>query len=461
MSSLHIELTKPEGRPFYRPGDLVTGVVHVNISYDTAHAQRIEVAFSGRSEIDCVRTYGETFRIFSPWQGSGRTIFFDQTQSVCTYDEHHLPALGASQWPFSFVFPAESSSTQLSRVTWQTSATSTTFPSGPGITLPPSWGEVITNWPATSGSASESPYDGEINGQVSILYELEARLVGGQGTYLRHATCPLPFVPYSRNAPTKPIFYKQDHTFKCESRQLLGKSDKFSLRSSVKSRLSKAPISTFKLVTDIPTSSTADEPLRLYLGIEYDFESSTAAEIPPVMLRELEIEYLEYVTLGFRNAVYSTDPVVTVKSLGKRRYITFPFKKANMIQVVEQMALHEVLPRDKLFVDELTFETPNIQRSYKGFSVTVTVVCAGKQFIATSRIRGQDFLFLPSPPPPNGIELQDSRRLPPEADSEAVHMLPEGRTVYELQGEAAHELEDTVGSPQVPRTSIYELSAPV
>ena len=253
MTSLRFELIESDRRDGYRPGDSVSGLVHLNLSHDTAQAKRIEVAFSGRSEIDCTQRstqyqIGGSYEERRPWHGNSRTIFFDDVQTICVYDKTHSPNFGASQWPFGFVFPSESSPNQCLR-RWRTSATLTTFPSEPGLPLPPSFHSYNEDWPATSTPHVYS----SISGRVSITYELEARLVGGQGNYIRHVFCTLPFAPHSCLPTAEPSFSRKEHLFQSESHQLLPKTDKFSFRSSAKSLLLKAPISAFKVITELPT----------------------------------------------------------------------------------------------------------------------------------------------------------------------------------------------------------------
>ena len=195
------------------------------------------------------------------------------------------------------------------------------------------------------------------------------------------------------------------------------------------------------------------EALPLYLGIEYDLEKSTAADLPPVLLREVRIGYL------IRQPLYTTDRITTIQSPAMRRYTHLVFENNNMIPITERMALHQSLPPDKLVMDELSFETPNIRRFYHDFFLAITVICTGKEFTASSRIEGCEFSFVPPAALPKGIELPGSRLLPPEAQSEAVYEMESRAAVKELQGEPLHELESNVRSDQLQGTTAVELPA--
>ena len=261
-----------------------------------------------------------------------------------------------------------------------------------------------------------------------------------QGTYLKHAFYTLQFVPYSQIPSLDPDFFTEQHSFRSESRQLFSKGKKTSLLSSAKSLLSKAPVSAFKLIIELPSHATMGEVLPLYLGIDYDLVNSTALDLPPVFLREVRIGWLEQIQLGSRLRVYSTEPTNTIQSLPLRRYMNFTFEKGKMMQVTERMALHQKITSDSFVVKNFSFEAPDIRRFYHDFYVVVTVVCNDKEFTASAGSKSRELVFLPPSLPPKGIELPDSRLLPPEAQSQAVYEMGNKAATNELHGEPLYEL---------------------
>ncbi|MCJ1474956.1 hypothetical protein MMC13_003616 [Lambiella insularis] len=463
MASLRLQLSKPDGRDSYSPGDAVCGLVYIDSSYDAEQVKRIEVVFSGRSEIECIQREshyqfsGRAYEEHRPWHGNCRIIYFDNIQTIGLFDDTHYLPSGVSHWPFSFVFPAVSNTNQQLRP-WRSSTTLSTVTSEPGITLPPSLSSYEEDWPTTSGPGVPSM----IRGRANVMYELEARLVGRQGDYIRHDICTgLPFTPTRGPLTAQPTYFRKEHSFQSESRQLLPGVDRFSLRSSAKNFLAKPPVSAFKIITELPRFSTMGQPLSIYLGVDYDLEKSTATELPPVLLREVRVGFLEQIQLGVRRPLYATDRVSTIQSRPKRRFIQHVFKKENMARVTERMNLHQSLPPDKLLVNDLSFETPNLRRFYHDFFLTATLVCAGKEFTASVRTGAAEFCLLAPSAPPRGIELPDSRLLPPEAQSDAVHEVDSRAAVNELQSEPLHEQESNMRSDRLQKAPAYELPAPL
>ena len=459
MTFMHIEISQLQGRDSFRPGDLVTGLVHLKLSHDAAqNAKRIEVAFSGRSEISCAVRHSQpgTPDEEVPWHGNGRTVFFDELQTVCVFDQSHLPVLGDSQWPFSFVFPALTSPTQrLSR--WGTSINLPTVSSEPDLPLPPSFVKKDNVWLST-GSPGVL---GGMTGSVTILYELEARLVTAQGTFIRHSNKPLAFVPYNRLPVTEPSFFRREHSIRCESRRLLPKVDQASFRFRAKSLMLKTPVSAFKIIFEIPTFSVAGEPLALHLGVDYDFENSTATQIPPVYLRTITIGYSDCVRLGLRHPVYATDQVQTIQTRYKTKIlIARTFSKDAAPQITERTDLRHCLPLDKLVVHDLSFETSNIKRLFNRLYVTATVSCADIEYPVGTRFGESTYDFIAPATPPEAVQLPDSRLMPPEAQSEDIHEAATTEAPKEIGGESVYELESTFRSAQVGRNPVFNSFSP-
>ena len=437
MTSIQINLIKHDGQQPYGPGDAVKGIVHLALFPDTAQAvNRIEVAFSGRTEIEC----GSHERRV-PWPGNGRFVLFDEAQTICSYDRLNPPTFGETQWSFSFVFPSETSFDPQQHVRrWRTSADLPTALSEPGLPLPPSLDVYRQDWPAKSAPLVY----GTTGGRASIIYELEARLVTTHGSYIRQVFSTVQFRPHTQLPTASPSFCMAERWFSAESRQLPSKNHKHSLLSGARSLLLKSLVTRFKLILETPLYATMGEALPIYLGVDYDLESSTAIDLPQVFLQSVKIGYIEQIELGPRQTSYMTGQSTTIQSLPSWRYIEFVYEKDKMIPVTERMALHRKLHSDKLVADKFSFETPNIRRFYHDFFVSVIVVCNGKSFTASSGMKGRDFVFLPPVAPSKDIELPDSRLMPPEAQSEPVHELESAHGINEMQGELVYELEGRV-----------------
>ena len=447
MTSIQIELIKEGGQQPYGPGDAVVGVVQLVLFPDTAQAvNRIEVAFSGRTEIECATRdaqypYSGSHDRRLPWYGNGRSVLFDEAQTICSYDRINPPTLGETQWPFGFVFPSESSFDPQQRLRrWRTSADLPTALSEPGLPLPPSLDVHRQDWPAKSAP----PAYGTTGGRVSIIYEVEARLVTAQGTYIRQVFSTIQFRPHTQPPAPSRVFCREERWFSAESRQAPVKNYKHSLISGAKSLLLKSLFTKFKLILELPFHATMGEALPIYLGVDYDLESSTATDLPQVFLQSIRIGYVEQIELGPRQTSFMTGQSTTIQSSPSWRYIEFVYEKDKMIPVTERMALHRKLHSDKLIADTFSFETPNIRRFYHNFFVSVTVVCNGKSFKAFSGMKNRDFVFFPPVAPLKDIELPDSRLMPPEAQSEPVHELESAHGINEMQGELVHELEGYV-----------------
>ena len=489
MTSLKFEMARPIGRKTYRPGDVVSGLVHLDLSHDAAqNAKRIEVAFSGRSEINCTTRTSE-WNGKAPWHGNLRTVFFDELQVVCVYDASHLPVLGNTQWPFSFVFPALTSSNQQLRK-WGTSINLPTTASEPDVPLPPSFFHEKDNW--TPSDISE--WNGAAQGYVGVRYELEARLVSAQGTYVGHVHQWLPFMPHNRLPATQPSYQKTLQTIRCESRRLLPSFNETSFRSRAKTLMLKNPVVTFRVVTEVPSFAVAGEPFPLYLGLQYDATNSTTMEMPPVYLRSVKIRFVEIVRLGLRQPVYTSDKVQT---LNRNWQITFQhdFGKDSRVRITEHLDLRDFIPPERLMVDEVAFETLNIKRKFIDAFVALVVTCAGNEYDVFTPFGNKDgsyFIIAPAAPP-KGIELAGSNWLPSEAQGEAIYETDTkaaasefasepiyeaearivrgeiaGKNVHridskivpsELPNEPIHELETTFRSVQLDGNQVYELSS--
>ena len=456
MTSLRFELSKLREDKSYRPGEPVSGLVHLNLFYDAAqNAKRIEVAFSGRSEIDCTMRLSQHDKRV-PWYGNGRIVFFDELQIVCDYDESHLPVLGKSEWPFSFTFPSLTSSNQRIQK-WATSADLSTVISEPNLPLPPSFSHRAY-FHRDDGWRPPLADQDSINGCVSIIYELEARLVTAQGTYIRQSHQALSFLPYNRLPAAQPSFIKKRHLIRCASRRLAANTDQASFRSRAKSFMLKAPISAFFLIIEMPRFSVTGEALPLHLGIEYDFDNSTTTEIPPVYLRSVQIKYRDNVRLGLRQRVYATDKVQTICSQ-TNKFMQHTSAKNEMVQIIERMDLRHHLPLEELVVNDLSFETLNIARTLSVMFVTVTVSCADIEYIVSMQPGEGVYSCIAPAAPPRGIELPDSRLLPPEAQGEAVYETETRIAAKELGSEPVHEVQNTARTAQLHGNPVYELSS--
>ncbi|MCJ1374649.1 hypothetical protein MMC20_005881 [Loxospora ochrophaea] len=251
----------------------------------------------------------------------------------------------------------------------------------------------------------------------------------------------------------EPRFYPKERRFYCESRQLMSKSDRLSFRSRAKSLVSKTPRLVFTIITELPAHAIMFEEMSVYLGIDYNLEHSTTEDLPPVLLREVRIGYLDQVELGFRQQMYSTERVTTIQSPPARKSVHCVFKKDQMVPITERMALRQILPPGRLVTDELSFETPNIRRYYHDLFITVTVVCAGEEFVASSRTEGRKFSFLPPALPPKGTELLASMVQPVEVPNGERYETESQAPLRELQGESLQELESRVPLVELPAGS--------
>ena len=413
------------------PQDVVSGLVHISLTPDVVqYLKRIEITFSGRSEIECLH---ESRR---PWSGNGRTILFDELQILYIDGDAQSPLPGFSQWSFSFIFPSQSCPSQHSRI-WPTSTTLPTLPSEPGLPLPPSVEIYKNDWKSTG----EEVY-GMLGGRASIIYELEARLVDAQGNYIAHAAYAIPFESPTSISLTEPTFIPKTHIIRCESRQLISNASKFSHRARARSLLQKVPRVVFKLITELPNFSISGQVLPIYLGVDFDFESSIVADLLSVLLRSVKVLLIEQFQLGYRQTAYSTDWDSTIRSISKRLPILLLFHPDEMVQITERVRLPPVA---KLVVENLlSFQTPNIRRSYRDFQLIVTIVCAGKEFSIVSH--QDEMSFIPPMASPKDIELSDSRLLPSELQSEAVCEIESGARINELQGAPFPELDGIVRS---------------
>ena len=447
MTSIQFELAEDGAHQPYGPGDAVAGIVHLVLFPDAAQAvKRLEVAFSGRTEIECATLdtrypYSGSYERRLPWYGNGRFVLFDEVQTICSYDQINPLTLGETLWPFGFVFPSESGFHPRQGLRqWRTSAHLPTVLSEPGLPLPPSLEVNRQDWPAKSAPLVY----GTTSGRVSIIYELEARLVTAQGSYIRQAFSTIRFRPHTQPQMAPPVFSRQERWFSAESRQVPLKNHRLSLISGARSLLLKSLVTRFKLILELPLYATMGEALPIYLGVDYDLDSSTATDLPQVFLESVKIGYTEQIELGPRQTSYMAGQSATIQSIPLWRNIRIVCEKDKMIPVTERMALHRTVLSEKLIVDKFSFETPNIRKYYHDFFVSITVVCNGKSFIACSSMKNRDFVFLPPVAPTKGIELPDSRLMPPEAQSEPVHEMESAHGVNEMQGGLVYELEGHV-----------------
>ena len=437
MTSLKFEITSIPGRKSYRPGDVVSGFIHLDLSYKAAQAaKRIEVAFCGRSEIDCTHSADH-----SPWQGNSRTVFFDELQVVCVYDPTHLPVIGHTQWPFNFVFPAVASANQRLRK-WDHL---TTVASEPDFPLPPSYpsrkrhADKI-NW--SSKSASTKTWSYAAQGRASIIYDLEARLLTVQGTYLSLCNQLLSFIPYIRLPVTQPSYEQSVHPIQCESRRLLPNFDQTSFRSRAKGFMLKNPVSAFKLIVGIPKFSVGGKPFPLYLGIQYDTEHSTTKELPPVYLQSVKISCVQRVFLGHHQPAQGADKGPKLRWQRQLIMLQYQFQKGSEVQITERIDLRDVIPVQSLMVHHVEFQTLNIEHKFLNLSVAMVVTCAGSEYPVSAQLGDQNSTYSIIPPtaPPKEFELASTDRLPSKVQSKAIYETKANVAAGETEGETNYEM---------------------
>ena len=101
---LHIQLENP--RPYYAPGDKLTGIVVFTTTADRAIG-KVEVTMLGRAKTKIVQHQGQSRRVYR-----GRATLFESSQTL--FDDHYARKADTFRWPFTFTIPNNPTSRELS-----------------------------------------------------------------------------------------------------------------------------------------------------------------------------------------------------------------------------------------------------------------------------------------------------------------------------------------------------------
>ena len=101
---LHIEIDNP--RPYYAPGDKLTGNVAFTTTADRAIG-KVEVTMLGRAKTKIIQHHGQSRRVYR-----GRAMLFEYSQTL--FEDHYTRKADTFRWPFTFTIPNNPTSRELS-----------------------------------------------------------------------------------------------------------------------------------------------------------------------------------------------------------------------------------------------------------------------------------------------------------------------------------------------------------
>jgi hypothetical protein len=422
--TIGFEIYKPQSRPAYCPGDLLAGLCIVNLDYYTAEEiQRVDISFSGRSEV--LLTERATGR---PYYDNKRIVFFEQVQTVASFQYPDQPSEGQYMYPFEFTFPAVAVNPQQGPYA----------PHPAQMRLPPSVYTTVQTAPMYAGGVLNTVgYDGEIR----IVYELQARIMGIQGYCKEQQACEIKFMPYAWYPHPKLGLYGIKRPLTVESSALKPYADRGAMHKIFKRvTIQDLPVSKFNLIMELPSHAVWGDNLPLFLGVDYDLDASTATELPEISLVTLDLTYNEHFAVGEEPRFGSQMMPVVVSPKTQSHKVTLR-RQMKPIQITERTNISIEIATGELILRDLSFRTTNIRRYYDKLHVTVGIEVA-KKFFQVHFAGSRDLFIHPLAPPESAAEVSSEAAIkPPELHSEQrfeLHMnhrideLDTSRVFYEM-----------------------------